>query len=277
MPVKTYKPTTPSRRFITTTDFSSLTKKKPVKSLTSPLPKKAGRSRASGRITVRHQGGGAKRRYRLVDFKQDKFDAPAVVKAIEYDPNRTAFIALLEFEDKEKRYILAPDKLKANDKVVFSQKKIEAKIGNRMPLQYIPAGSIVHNIELNPSQGGRIVRAAGTSAQLMELGGKYANLKLSSGEVRKIGKKCLASIGQISNREYENIVIGKAGRQRHRGIRPTVRGKAMNPVDHPHGGGEGRSPIGMVHPKTRWGKPALGRKTRRRNKKSNKFIIKKRK
>ena len=277
MPVKTYKPFTPSRRFITTTDFSSLTRKKPEKSLIVPLPKRAGRSRASGQITVRHRGGGHKRRYRLVDFKQNKFDMPATVKAIEYDPNRTAFIALIEFTDKEKRYILAPSELKKGDKVVFSQQKIEAKIGSRMPLQYIPAGSIVHNIELAEGQGGKIVRSAGTSAQLMETEGKYANLKLASGEVRKIGKKCAASLGQISNREQENIVIGKAGRRRRLGIRPTVRGKAMNAVDHPHGGGEGRSPIGLVHPKTRQGKPALGRKTRRRNKKSNKLIIKKRK
>lgn len=277
MPVKTYKPVTPSRRFVTTTDFSSLTKKKPEKSLTLPLPKKAGRSRASGQITVRHQGGGHKRLYRVIDFKQNKFDMPATVKAVEYDPNRTAFIALLEFVDKAKRYILAPSELKESDEVVFSQQKIEAKIGNRMPLQYVPAGSIVHNIELARGQGGKIARSAGTGAQLLEIEGKYANLKLASGEIRKIDKNCAASIGQLSNREQENIVIGKAGRKRHLGIRPTVRGKAMNPVDHPHGGGEGRSPIGMVHPKTRQGKPALGRKTRRKNKKSNKFIIKKRK
>ena len=277
MPVKTYKPVTPSRRFITTTDFSGLTKKKPEKSLIRTLKKRAGRSRSSGRITVRHQGGGAKRRYRLVDYKQNKFDVEAEVKALEYNPNCTAFIAFLEFTDKEKRYILAPSKLKVGDKVTISQQKIEAKEGNRMPLQYIPAGSIVHNIELNPGQGGRIIRSAGTGAQLMEIEGKYANLKLSSGEIRKIGKKCAASLGQVSNREHENIVIGKAGRQRRLGIRPTVRGKAMNPVDHPHGGGEGRSPIGMIHPKTRQGKPALGRKTRKKNKKSNKFIIKRRK
>ncbi|MFH2105028.1 MAG: 50S ribosomal protein L2 [Parcubacteria group bacterium] len=277
MPVKTYKPFTPSRRFITTTDFSGLTKKRPEKSLTSPLKKGSGRSKASGQITVRHQGGGCKRLYRMVDFKQAKFDTPAVVKAIEYDPNRTAFIALLEFTDKGKMYILAPSELKEGDKVVFSQKKIEAKVGNRMPLQYMPAGSIVHNVELASEQGGKIIRSAGTSAQLMELEGGYASLKLSSGEIRRIDQKCSASIGQVSNREHENIVIGKAGRQRLKGIRPTVRGKAMNAVDHPHGGGEGRSPIGLVHPKTRQGKPALGRKTRRKNKKSNKFIIKKRK
>jgi large subunit ribosomal protein L2 len=274
MTVKTYKPITSSRRFMTGTDFSVITKKKPEKSLTVSISEKGGRSESSGRITVRHRGGGHKRKYRMIDFKQDKFDIPAAVESIEYDPNRTAFISLLKFEDGEKRYIIAPSGIKAGDKVVFSKSKIEATVGNRMPLKYIPAGSFVHNVELEVGRGGQIVKSAGSSAQLIALEGKHAHLKLPSGEVRKVLKDCLASIGSVSNFEHESIVIGKAGRKRHMGIRPTVRGKAMNPVDHPHGGGEGRSPIGLVHPKTPWGKPALGRKTRDRKRKSERLIIK---
>jgi len=277
MPIKIYKPTTPSRRFMTVSDFSSLSKKRPEKSLSGCLKKRAGRSKASGQITTRHQGGGHKRKYRQIDFKQKKFDMTATVEAIEYDPNRTAFIALLKFDDGENSYIIAPSDLKAGDKVEFSQKKIEAALGNRMPLAYIPAGSMIHNVELEPGKGGQIVKSAGSSAQLTDVEGKYAQVKLPSGEIRKIAKECLASVGAISNAEHENIVIGKAGRKRQMGIRPSVRGKAMNPVDHPHGGGEGRSPIGLVHPKTPWGQPALGRKTRKKNKKSNRLIIKSRK
>lgn len=277
MAVKSYKPVTPSRRFMKGTDFSVLTRKKSEKPLTVKLNKKSGRSKSSGRITVRHKGGGARRNYRLIDFKQNKFDVQATIDSIEYDPNRSAFISLIRFDDGEKRYILFPSGAKAGDKIIFSQKKVEAKIGNRMPLKFIPAGSFIHNIELEIGKGGQMVKSAGASAQLIEVQDKYAHIKLPSGEIRKVLKDCLASIGSISNKEHENIVIGKAGRKRRMGIRPTVRGKAMNPVDHAHGGGEGRSPIGLIHPKTPWGKPALGVKTRNPKKKSSRLIIKSRK
>lgn len=275
MPVKSYKPTTPSRRYMKTADFSMLTKKKPEKSLVLSSRKRTGRSATTGKITVRHRGGGNKIKYRIIDFKRNKFDAKAEVKAIEYDPNRTAFIALIEYKDGEKSYIISPEGLKVGDKILSSEKKIEAKIGNRMFLKNIPAGTFVYEIELTPGKGSQLARSAGAQVQLMGVEGKYAQIKLSSGEVRNILANCMATVGQVSNIEHENIVIGKAGRQRWKGIRPSVRGKAMNPVDHPHGGGEGSSPIGMRHPKTPWGKPALGAKTRRKNRKSDRLIIKK--
>jgi large subunit ribosomal protein L2 len=277
MAIKSYKPTTPPRRYMTTIDFSVLTKKKPEKSLLLPPKKRGGKSKATGMITVRHRGGGNKRKYRIIDFKRDKYDIKAKVIALEYDPNRSAFIALLQYEDGEKRYIIAPHQIKVGDEVISSKNKIEAKIGNRMLLKYIPLGSFVYDVELVPGKGARLVRSAGNLAQLIALEGKYAQLRLPSGEIRNILSSCSATIGQVSNPDHENIEIGKAGRKRWKGIRPTVRGKAMNPVDHPHGGGEGRSPIGLIHPKTPWGKPALGVKTRKKGKKSDKLIIKRRK
>lgn len=274
-PIKIYKPTTPSRRFMTFVDYKNvLTKKKPEKSLVKGKKEKAGRSR--GRISVRHQGAGAKKLYRFVDFKQDKFDIPAKVQSIEYDPNRSAFLALLFYKDGEKRYILAPSKIKVGDEILSSKNKIEIKEGNRMPLSFIPVGTPVHNIELFPGKGGQIIRGAGTSATVSAFENQYTHLKLPSGEIRKVSKDCFASIGIVSNPEHDKIKIGKAGRVRWRGIRPTVRGKAMHPSAHPHGGGEGRSPIGLKYPKTPWGKPAKGVKTRKR-KYSDKFIIKRRK
>lgn len=277
MTVRRYKPTTPGRRKASVQDFSDITKKKPEKALVKPLKKKAGRNR-SGKITVRHRGGGAKRRYRLVDFKRIKFDVEAEVKAIEYDPNRGARIALVEYTDGGKSYILAAEGMKAGDKVMSSEKKIEAKAGNRMPLEKIPVGLFVYNVELTPGKGGQIVRGAGTGAQLQVVEGKYAQLKLPSGEVRLVKKTCLATIGNVSNPDYNLVRWGKAGRMRHKGWRPTVKGKAMNAVDHPHGGGEGHSPIGMKKgPKTPWGKKALGVKTREKGKWSDKFIVQRRK
>jgi len=273
--MQVYKPTTPARRGTSVIKDKRLSRKKPEKSLTRG--KKSSSGRSEGKITVRHKGGGAKRSYRQIDFRQDKFDIPARVEAIEYDPNRTAWIALLCFTDGERRYILAPEGLQQGDKVIFSQKKAEAKEGNRMPLKYIPLGFTLHNIELQPGHGGKIVRSAGTGAMLMAREGKFSQLKMPSGEIRLISSQCSASIGQISNPHYRHIRWGKAGRIRHTGKRPSVRGKAMNPVDHPHGGGEGGSPIGLVHPKTPWGKPALGVKTRKKTKWTNKYIIKKRK
>ncbi len=275
--MKFYKAITPGRRQMTGSDFSSLTRrKKPAKKLTKGLREKAGRDRW-GHITVRHRGGGHKKKFRLIDFKQDKFEIPGRVASIEYDPNRTAWIALIHYRDGEKRYILAPQGLKVGDTILSSQKKIEMQTGNRMPLAEIADASPIYNLELNPGRGGQIVRAAGGSAILMGKEGKYAQIKLPSGEIRNVLKTCLASIGTLSNPEHDNINLGKAGRKRWLGIRPTVRGKAMNPVDHPHGGGEGNQPIGLKYPKTPWAKPALGVKTRRKKKYSDRLIVRRRK
>jgi len=271
--MKKYKPTTPSRRHATREDFSGLTKKRPEKSLIKMLKKRSGRNN-QGRITVRHQGGGAKRFYRMVDFKQKKIDMSGTVIALEYDPNRTAFIVLIEYQDKTKAYRLAPQGLKIGDKVIISD-KAEIKIGNRMKLKNIPIGTEVFNIEMLPMAGGKLVRSAGSSAKVMGIEGKHVALKMPSKELRKIHKECFATIGSLSRPEHRYQVLGKAGRKRHMGIRPTVRGSAMVPADHPHGGGEGKAGIGMKHPKTPWGKSAFGTKTRKR-KNTNKFIIKRR-
>lgn len=277
MGIKVYKPTTAGRRKSSVQVFSDITRTKPEKSLVSILKKKSGRNN-TGKITVRHQGGGVKQLYRHVDFKQVKFDSPATVKTIEYDPNRGARIMLVEYSDREKAYWLAPQGIKVGEKVMSSQDKIEAKVGNRMPLEFIPVGLFVHNVELTSGKGGQIVRSAGNGAQLQVIEGDYAQLKLPSGEARLVKKNCLASIGLMSNPDYNLIRWGKAGRMRKRGIRPTVKGKNMNPVDHPHGGGEGHSPIGLRGgPKTPWGKKARGVKTRKPDKWSNKFIIQRRK
>lgn len=274
MAVKKYSPTSPARRFMTVSTFEEITKKEPEKSLVQILKKTGGRN-VYGRITVRHIGGGTKRKYRIIDFKRNKDGIDAKVAAIEYDPNRTANIALLHYVDGEKRYILAPVGLKVGD-IVESGPDADIKPGNALPLANIPVGTMVHNIELKPGKGGQLVRAAGAAAQLMAKEGDYAQLRLPSGEVRLVSLQCKATVGQVSNIEHENITIGKAGRKRWMGVRPTVRGVVMNPVDHPHGGGEGKSPIGMPSPVTPWGKPTLGYKTRKKNKKSDKFIIKRR-
>ena len=274
MAIKKYKPTSPARRHMTVSAFDEITKSEPEKSLLDSQKSKAGRN-AQGRITVRHQGGGAKRKYRLIDFKRDKDNVPAKVAAIEYDPNRSANIALLHYVDGEKRYILAPLNLKAGDTVV-SGPDVDIKVGNALPLSNIPVGTIIHNIELTPGKGGQMVRSAGNSAQLMAKEGDYAHVRLPSGEMRLVRINCRATVGQVGNLEHENISIGKAGRKRHMGIRPTVRGSVMNPVDHPHGGGEGRAPIGRPSPMTPWGKPALGYKTRKKKNKSDKYIVKRR-
>lgn len=275
MPIKIYKPTSPGRRKASVDTFEDITKFEPEKKLIVIKKKKAGRS--GGKITVRHRGGGAKRFIRIVDFKQDKFDMPAKVLAIEYDPNRSARIALVLYADGEKRYILAPLGLKVGDEILSSKGKIEYKLGNRMPLEWIPIGAMVCNIELRPGEGGKLVRGAGLGAQLLAVEGDYAHLKLPSGEIRVVPKSCAATVGQLSAPDRRLVRWGKAGRVRHKGIRPAVRGKAMNPVDHPHGGGEGHCPIGLKHPKTPWGKPALGVPTRKSGKWSDKFIIKRRK
>ena len=275
MAVKKYKPTSPARRFMTVAVHEEIEKKRPEKSLTEPKNRKGGRN-SYGKITVRHQGGGARQAYRIIDFKRDKDGVPAKVAAIEYDPNRTANIALLFYADGEKRYILAPLELRKGDTVV-SGPDVDIKPGNALPLVNIPLGTEIHNIEMKPGKGGQLVRAAGSSAQLMAKEGQYAQVRLPSGEVRMIMMNCKATIGQLSNIENENISIGKAGRKRWMGIRPTVRGSAMNPVDHPHGGGEGKSPVGKPGPMTPWGKPTLGYKTRMKNKKSSDYIVKKRK
>ncbi len=275
MPIKKYNPTSPARRFMTVSTFEEITKKAPEKSLLAPLSRKGGRN-SYGRITVRHRGGGTKQKYRIIDFKRDKDGIPAKVSAIEYDPNRSANIALLVYADGEKRYILAPNGLKVGD-VVYSGEDSDIKPGNALPLESIPLGTVIHNIELKPGKGGQLVRSAGNEAQLMAKEGSYAQVRLPSGEVRKIDIRCKATIGQVGNLEHENISIGKAGRKRWMGIRPSVRGVVMNPSDHPHGGGEGKSPIGMPSPLTPWGKPTLGYKTRKKNKSSNKLIVKKRK
>lgn len=274
MAIKKYKPTSPARRFMTVAVNENVVKKKPEKSLLKPKKRNAGRN-SYGRITVRHRGGGAKKQYRIIDFKRDKDGIRAKVAAIEYDPNRTANIALLHYVDGEKRYIIAPAELKTGD-FVESGPDADIKPGNALPLANIPLGTEIHNIELVPGKGGQIVRAAGTSAQLMAKEGKYAQIRLPSGEVRLVNINCRASIGQVSNIDNENVTIGKAGRKRWLGYRPSVRGVVMNPVDHPHGGGEGKAPIGRPSPVTPWGKPTLGYKTRKKHKKSDKLIVKRR-
>ena len=272
--MKHFKAYTPSRRNMTVSDFAEITKKTPEKSLLAKKRKNAGRN-SYGRITVGHQGGGNRQKYRLVDFKRNKDNMEAVVIGIEYDPNRSANIALIEYKDGEKAYILAPQGLKDGDKVI-SGEAVDIKPGNCMPINSIPVGTLIHNIELNPGQGGKLVKAAGQSAQLMAKEGKYAHVRLPSGEMRLILSRCRATVGVIGNSDHENVKIGKAGRKRHMGVRPTVRGSVMNPVDHPHGGGEGRAPVGHAGPMTPWGKPALGYKTRNKKKLSNKFIVKRR-
>ena len=275
MGMKHFKPYTPSRRNMTVSDFSEITKKTPEKSLLAKKKKNAGRN-SYGRITVRHQGGGNRQKYRIVDFKRKKDNMEATVIGIEYDPNRSANIALIQYEDGEKAYILAPQGLTDGDKVI-SGESVDIRTGNCMPISSIPVGTLIHNIELNPGQGGKLVRTAGQSAQLMAKEGKYAHVRLPSGEMRLILARCRATIGTIGNSDHENVKIGKAGRKRHMGWRPEVRGSVMNPVDHPHGGGEGRAPVGHAGPMTPWGKPALGYKTRNKKKQSNKFIVKRRK
>ena len=274
MAIKSFKPTTPSRRQMTVVDYRGLSKVKPEKSLLESLKKTAGRN-SYGRITVRHHGGGNKIKYRIIDFKRDKVGMPAEVKTIEYDPNRTAFIALVQYEDGEKRYILAPHGLKVGDHVE-SGEGADIKPGNCLPIANIPLGTMIHNIELIPGRGGQLVRSAGGAAQLMAKEGTAAQVRLPSGEVRFIKMNCKATIGQVSNIDQENQNRGKAGKTRHLGIRPTVRGSVMNPCDHPHGGGEGKSPIGRSGPVTPWGKPALGYKTRKKNHRTDKQIVKRR-
>ena len=275
MSIKTYKPTTPSRRHMTVSGFDGVDKHAtPEKSLVEVLKKKAGRN-SYGRITVRHQGGGNKKKYRIIDFKRDKTDMPAEVLRLEYDPNRTAFIALVQYADGEKRYILAPAGLKAGDKVESSA-TADIKPGNCLPIANIPVGTVIHNIELYPGRGAQLVRSAGVAAQLMAKEGNMAQVRLPSGEYRKVRMECKATIGQVGNIDHGNIHIGKAGRKRHMGWRPTVRGSVMNPNDHPHGGGEGKSPVGRPGPVTPWGKPALGYKTRKTKNPTDKFIVKRR-
>ena len=274
MALKSFKPTSPGLRQMTVSQFDEITTNKPEKSLTATLNKKSGRNN-QGRITVRHRGGGAKRLYRIIDFKRNKDHIPAKVATIEYDPNRSANIALLHYVDGEKRYIIAPEGLKVGA-TVLSGAGIDITPGNALPLSSIPVGTIIHNIEMKPGKGAQIVRSAGNYAQLMAKEGRYAQVRMPSGEVRMILIDCRATVGTIGNGEHSNITIGKAGRKRHMGIRPTVRGVVMNPNDHPHGGGEGRSPIGRKHPVTPWGKPALGHRTRKNNKPSDKFIVRRR-
>lgn len=274
MAIKNYKPTTPSRRNMSVVDYSELSKKGPEKSLLAPLNKKSGRN-SYGRITVRHKGGANRRKYRIIDFKRQKFDMPAEVLTIEYDPNRSAHIALIQYEDGEKSYITAPNGLKVGDKVVAGP-NADIKPGNALPLINIPTGTFVHNVELHPGRGAQLARSAGIMAQLMAKEGKLALLRLPSGELRNVPVECMATVGEVGNSDHENVKIGKAGRKRHMGIRPTVRGSVMNPCDHPHGGGEGKSPIGRPGPVTPWGKPTLGYKTRSKHNKSDKFIVKRR-
>jgi large subunit ribosomal protein L2 len=276
MGIKKVKPITPGRRGATFYDFVEITKTKPEKSLVMIKKRKGGRN-AQGKITVRHRGGGAKRYIRIVDFKRDKYDVPAKVASIEYDPNRGARIALLNYLDGAKKYIIAPNGLEVGEQILSSKKSIEMKKGNAMPLEFVPAGVAVYNVELVPGDGGKIARGAGNSVFVMGVEGKYAQLKMPSGEIRLVKKDCLCTIGQVSNPDRRHMTMGKAGRMRHLGWRPTVRGSAMNPVDHPHGGGEGNQPIGLRYPKTPWGKPALGVKTRNKKKSSNKFILNRRK
>ncbi|MEG0545574.1 MAG: 50S ribosomal protein L2 [Oscillospiraceae bacterium] len=274
MSIKIYKPTTNARRNMSVTDYSELSKVAPERSLLVPLNKQAGRN-SYGRITVRHRGGGNRRKYRIIDFKRDKFDMAANVLTLEYDPNRSAHIALVQYEDGEKRYILAPVGLKVGDKVVAGP-TADIKPGNALPLSNIPTGTMIHNVELYPGRGGQLARSAGNAAQLMAKEGAYALVRLPSGELRNVGANCMATIGTVGNVDHENVKLGKAGRTRHLGIRPTVRGSVMNPNDHPHGGGEGKAPVGRPGPCTPWGKPALGYKTRDKKKSSDKFIVKRR-
>jgi len=274
MGVKRYRPLTPSQRQMTVSDFAEITKSKPEKSLVQHLPTHSGRN-GQGKITVRHRGGGAKIKYRIIDFKRNKDGIPAKVHAVEYDPNRTANIALLHYVDGEKRYILAPIGIKVGD-MLMSGEEAEVRPGNALPMRFIPVGTEIHNIEMKLGRGGQLVRSAGNVAQLMAKDEKYATVRLPSGEMRLVPVQCRATIGQVGNQDHELINIGKAGKKRHMGIRPTVRGSVMNPNDHPHGGGEGRAPIGRSAPSTPWGKPALGYKTRKKNKQSNKYIVRKR-
>lgn len=272
MAIRKYNPTSPARRFMTVSDFAEVTKKTPERSLLDSLKKNAGRN-SYGRITVRHRGGGNRRKYRLIDFKRNKDGMPATVIGIEYDPNRSANIALLQYEDGTKSYIIAPLGVTDGD-VLMSGEGADIKPGNALFIKDIPVGTLIHNIELYPGKGGQLVRSAGNSAQLMAKEGKYAQVRLPSGEVRMIRMDCKATVGEVGNQQHENISIGKAGRKRHMGWRPTVRGVVMNPNDHPHGGGEGKSPIGRAAPVTPWGKPALGLKTRKKKNRTDKFIVK---
>ena len=271
MAIRVYKPTSPARRFMSVLTFEEVTKKSPEKSLTCDLRHRAGRN-FQGKITVRHQGGGARRKYRIIDFKRNKDGIPATVKAIEYDPNRTCFIALLYYADGEKRYILSPLGLKVGD-TVMSGPEADIKPGNCLPIQNIPLGTLIHNVEIKVGKGGQMVRSAGTAAQVMAKEGAYAQVRLPSGEVRKVSMNARATVGQVGNTDHSNVRIGKAGRKRHMGIRPTVRGVVMNPCDHPHGGGEGKSPVGMPAPMSPWGKKTQGVKTRKHRKYSDKLIV----
>ena len=271
MAIKVYKPTTNGRRNMSTIDYSQLSKVAPERSLLESLKKTSGRN-SYGRITVRHHGGGNRQKYRVIDFKRNKIDVPATVLTLEYDPNRSAFIALIQYEDGVKSYIIAPSGLKVGDTVVAGA-SADIKIGNALPLVNIPTGTFIHNVELYPGRGGQLARSAGNAAQLMAKEGKYALLRLPSGELRNVPVNCMATIGTVSNEDHINVKIGKAGRTRHMGVRPTVRGSVMNPCDHPHGGGEGKSPIGRPGPVTPWGKPALGYKTRAKHKRSDKLIV----
>ena len=275
MAIKFYKPTTPGRRNMTTMDYSELSKVAPERSLLEPIKKNAGRN-SYGRMTVRHRGGGNRRKYRVIDFKRERFGITATVQTLEYDPNRSAFIALVQYEDGEKRYIIAPQDLKVGDKIV-SGPEADIKPGNALPLINIPVGTFLHNIELYPGKGAQLARSAGNTAQLMAKENGMALLRLPSGELRNVPAACMATVGVVSNPEHANVNYGKAGRKRHMGWRPTVRGSVMNPCDHPHGGGEGKSPIGRPGPVTPWGKPALGYKTRQKNKRTDKYIVKRRK
>ena len=275
MAIKTYKPTTNGRRNMSTLVNSEITTSTPEKSLLAPLKKNGGRNNL-GRITVRHQGGGAKRKYRIIDFKRNKFGIVGTVATIEYDPNRSANIALINYVDGEKRYIIAPKDIKVGQKIV-SGPESDIRIGNALPLEKIPVGTVIHNIEMHPGHGGQLVRSAGASAQILGGEGKYVLIRLTSGEDRKVLSGCYATSGEVGNADYELVNLGKAGRSRHMGIRPTVRGSVMNPNDHPHGGGEGRAPIGRSGPMTPWGKPALGYKTRKNKKESDKYIVTRRK
>ncbi|MCH5201070.1 MAG: 50S ribosomal protein L2 [Oscillospiraceae bacterium] len=274
MAIKTYKPTTNGRRGMTVIDYSGLSKVAPEKSLLETVKKHAGRN-SYGRITVRHHGGGNRRKYRVIDFKRNKFGMDAEVKTLEYDPNRTAFIALVQYEDGEKRYILAPESLKVGDKV-RNGPDADIKPGNALPMVNIPVGTVIHNIELHPGKGAQLVRSAGNMAQLMARENGYAMIRLPSGELRNVPENCMATIGVVSNSDHANVNLGKAGRTRHMGIRPTVRGSVMNPNDHPHGGGEGKSPVGRPGPVTPWGRPAMGYKTRKHKNRTDKFIVKRR-